>query len=196
MEKKGVRERVREAVQAELAQAAIELFAQRGFAETTVEAIAARAGVSERTFFRHFGAKEDPVLQPIERLSAAAAARLAGRLAEEPPVPALRAALGVAVEFVERDPSAMRTILQLNAANPGLRGRHLEKQAEWVDGLAAVMATRLGMPLGAPAARLPCAVVMAAYEKALTLCAAEDRLADVAEEFDAALAEVGALFEA
>ncbi|HVS86414.1 MAG TPA: TetR family transcriptional regulator, partial [Gaiellaceae bacterium] len=42
-----------------LAQAALELFAERGFDGTTVADIAERAGLTERTFFRHFADKRE-----------------------------------------------------------------------------------------------------------------------------------------
>ncbi len=42
-----------------LVDAAIGLFAEHGFAATTVDEIAARAGVTARTFFRHFTDKEE-----------------------------------------------------------------------------------------------------------------------------------------
>src|SRR3954453_10198728 len=42
-----------------LQQAALELFAERGFDQTTVEDIATRAGVTKRTFFRHYADKRE-----------------------------------------------------------------------------------------------------------------------------------------
>src|SRR4249919_3501895 len=42
-----------------LAQAALELFAERGFDDTTVTEIAERAGLTERTFFRHYADKRE-----------------------------------------------------------------------------------------------------------------------------------------
>jgi AcrR family transcriptional regulator len=48
-------------VRHDLTVAAIELFATRGYDDTTVDEIAARAGVARRTFFRHFRTKEDAV---------------------------------------------------------------------------------------------------------------------------------------
>src|ERR1700688_1830660 len=42
-----------------LAQAALELYSERGFEQTTVAEIAGRAGLTERTFFRHFTDKRE-----------------------------------------------------------------------------------------------------------------------------------------
>src|ERR1700740_1247467 len=44
---------------ARLEQAALDLYAERGFENTTVAEIAARAGLTERTFFRHFADKRE-----------------------------------------------------------------------------------------------------------------------------------------
>ncbi|MEU3250762.1 TetR family transcriptional regulator [Streptomyces sp. NPDC006997] len=45
----------------ELAAAAMELFATKGYEATTVDEIAAQAGVARRTFFRHFRSKEEAI---------------------------------------------------------------------------------------------------------------------------------------
>src|SRR6516165_1565282 len=45
--------------------AAIDLFAEKGFEETTIDDIAAAAGTSRRTFFRHFESKRDLMAQPV-----------------------------------------------------------------------------------------------------------------------------------
>src|SRR3974390_410375 len=42
-----------------LQEAALDLFAERGFDQTTAAEIAARAGLTERTFFRHFADKRE-----------------------------------------------------------------------------------------------------------------------------------------
>ncbi len=44
-----------------LQQAALELYSERGFEQTTVAEIAKRAGLTERTFFRHFADKREAV---------------------------------------------------------------------------------------------------------------------------------------
>src|SRR5690625_7148853 len=56
--------------------AAFELFAERGYEGTTVEAIADRAGVGRTTFFRMFRSKESVVFPAHDQLLAAIEARL------------------------------------------------------------------------------------------------------------------------
>ncbi|MEE3849544.1 TetR family transcriptional regulator [Gordonia sp. LSe1-13] len=57
-----LRARRRNATRIEIQQAALELFEENGFEATTVDEIAAAAGVSPRTFFRYFPTKEECVL--------------------------------------------------------------------------------------------------------------------------------------
>lgn len=61
--------RKRLAVQREVTEIALDLFARDGFAETTVERIAAEAGMSRRTFFRYFASKEELVLGKWELIA-------------------------------------------------------------------------------------------------------------------------------
>ncbi len=76
-----------------LEQAAIELFTERGFEATTAAAIAERAGLTERTFFRHFADKREMLFDGSARLQSLFVESVAGAPASASPLEA--AALGL-----------------------------------------------------------------------------------------------------
>lgn len=89
----GRREENKAATRRALHGAALRMFAERGFEQTTVRDIAAEAGVTERTFFRYFAAKEDLVLGEVLDLLPALHANIVERPAEETPYQAVFGAL-------------------------------------------------------------------------------------------------------
>ena len=141
----GVRERTRVAIRKELGEAAVRLFTERGFAETTAREIAAAVGVSERTFFRYFSSKEDVVLGVLDELGIELAARLAARPAGEPPFIALRRSFDLMTETLTRDPEWSLAVLHLTHRVPALRARQVDKQDRWATRLAEVLADRMGV---------------------------------------------------
>jgi AcrR family transcriptional regulator len=102
----GRREAHKLATRQALQQAADRLFAERGVAQTTVRDITDEAGVTERTFFRYFGSKEDliirdafdwiPILQQV----------ILDRPAAEPPLVAVRRALETLIGSITRSDTA------------------------------------------------------------------------------------------
>jgi DNA-binding transcriptional regulator YbjK len=56
---KNLQSRKRQLVRDAIYDAAIDLFAKKGFDETTVEEVAEAAGISRRSFFRYFETKDD-----------------------------------------------------------------------------------------------------------------------------------------
>jgi len=74
-----LRERTRQRTRAEIAAAALTLFEEKGYENTTVDQIAAAAGVSSATFFRYFAAKEDVLFAHEEEAAAALVAMVAER---------------------------------------------------------------------------------------------------------------------
>lgn len=83
-EMEGRRERKRRETRARIADAALTLFRERGFAAVTVDEIAEAADVSKRTFFDYFPAKEDVVSAWQDRFSALLSDEVAARPAGEP----------------------------------------------------------------------------------------------------------------
>lgn len=129
----------------ELEVVALGLFAEHGFSEVTVEEIASEAGISVRTFYRYFPAKEDVLQLQIERRSEALRAALAARPADEPPLQSLRLALAEVV--ATEDPALLRRWIAVVAATPGLvkgilGGIQLKAQPV----LVGFFAARLGLP--------------------------------------------------
>src|ERR1035438_3723884 len=79
-----------------LMKAAMELYGERGFEQTTVAEIAARAGLTERTFFRHFADKREVLFwgaAAFQELFVTTAARAPASAA---PIEAVAAALAAA----------------------------------------------------------------------------------------------------
>lgn len=93
----GLRERKKERTRKLLREGAAALFAEHGFAGTTVADIAACANVSERTFFRYFESKEALLLPDSVDLFAYVEAELARRPPQEAPLDAVCNALIAAV---------------------------------------------------------------------------------------------------
>ncbi|MFJ1548510.1 TetR/AcrR family transcriptional regulator [Streptomyces sp. NPDC088246] len=78
----------------DMARTAARLFLTQGYERTTVDQIADAAEVPQRTVFRHFPAKEDLVLAPLNASGDALVTALRSRPEEESPMRAMRAAFG------------------------------------------------------------------------------------------------------
>lgn len=76
-----------------LAVAALDLFAEQGYDETTVAQIAERAGLTRSTFFRHFGDKREILAAGQETLSRLLAAGIADAPTDATPLAAVVAGL-------------------------------------------------------------------------------------------------------
>lgn len=88
-----LRERQRAQVRADIRLAAYRLFAAHGFDSVTTEQIAAAAGISPSTFFRHTATKEELLLDPVRRGWGAIVSLLEERPSGEPPDVALARAI-------------------------------------------------------------------------------------------------------
>ncbi len=140
--KVALRERTRNAVRAQLAEAALRLFVEQGFEATTVEQIATETGLSRRSFHRYFSSKEDVLGQWFAEMGQELAEALAARPAEEHPWHALRRAFDDLVDRMSTRPEAL-VITQMMLNSPALHASHLEKVAHWRALLADVLQRRL-----------------------------------------------------
>jgi AcrR family transcriptional regulator len=137
-----IREQTRSVVRSLLAQTAMDLFASQGYDDTTVEEVAAAAGVSRRTLFNYFRSKEDLALSGLAEQGDLIAARLAEQPAEADAWTALRAAFGV-IEEIDTTPEKRLEFITLLFGNESLRAGHAEKQARWQDLFAPLIEPRL-----------------------------------------------------
>src|SRR6187397_786262 len=110
-----------------LRQAALDLYGERGFEHTTVAEIAERAGVTERTFFRHFADKREVLFDGSGLLQQ----RLVDAIADAPaglaPIDVVGHAFADAAALLEERRDHARARAGVIAANPALQERELLK---------------------------------------------------------------------
>ncbi|MFE6697682.1 TetR family transcriptional regulator [Streptomyces sp. NPDC057718] len=193
-------QRKRQLVSDELTESALQLMAQEGFDAVTVDAIAAAAGVSKRTFFRYFASKEDVVVQFLADMGAGMHAELAARPAADPPSTALRHAVWVAMaacaDGAEHSGRALR-VVQLILRTPALRARFLEHQAQWRDDLAVETARRRGLdPEADLYPRLAAGAALVAFDTVLRRWSDSDGADDPADLTDRAFAALAPALDA
>ena len=175
-----------------LIDAAVALFATDGFDETTVDAIAEAAGVAPRTFFHHFPTKESVLFDGYPERLAGTTRRFRAAGAERSLWEALTGASTAFVEAIEAQPELFLLRSRLYRAVPSLRATMLRLSEEWIDGLAAEIAARLGVEPGDDVRpRLVASLLNVAHRSALEVWAAGSGTADLG----ALVAECVALIE-
>jgi AcrR family transcriptional regulator len=166
---------------------ALRLFLRDGYEATTVEEIAAAAGVSHMTFFRYFPRKEavvesddyDPLLADL----------VAARPAGEDPFTAIHQAVRAGLAAVlpdDRDAILVRTRLTLET--PALRARNYRNQDDTRELFAVALARREGRIAPDLRIRVVAAAALAALTTAITAWAEGDGAADLVSLVDEAFA--------
>ncbi|HEU0090341.1 MAG TPA: TetR family transcriptional regulator [Pseudonocardiaceae bacterium] len=184
------RERKKAATRRAIQEHALRLFLAKGYEATTVEEIAAAAGVSHMTFFRHFPRKEavvesddyDPLLAEL----------IAARPADEAPLTAIHRALRQALAAVlpdDREAILVRTRLVLHT--PALRARNWQNQDATRDLFATALAHRDGTTEPDLRTQVLAAAALAALTTAITAWAEGDGAADLVALVDAAFTALG-----
>jgi len=139
----GLRERKKAKTRAAIQEHALRLFRDQGYAETTVQEIAAAAEVSPATFFRYFPTKEDTIV--LDRLDPLMIELFRGQPPELGPTEALRAAIRQSVDTLTADEWELESERQrLVMHAPELRVRMLDQLYAGIDLLATLAAERTG----------------------------------------------------
>lgn len=124
--------------------AAIELFAAKGFEETTADEIAEVAGVSRRTFFRYFASKDDLLAQSVVSYGEVLADEVRSAPANAGQRELLERALLAGVEYTSKDLSKMRQLIAVVDGSMSARQAHQSRMMQVEDTLTEAFASRKG----------------------------------------------------
>ncbi|MEU4979872.1 helix-turn-helix domain-containing protein [Streptomyces sp. NPDC021969] len=134
-----------------LEQAALELYVERGYEQTPVAEITKRAGLTERTFFRHFADKREVLFAGSGRLEELCVGAVAAAPTTASPMEAVAAALDAAAGVFEERGDLVGLRQGVIDANAELRERELIKLASLSGALADALR---GRGVAEPAAEL------------------------------------------
>ena len=158
-----------------LERAAMELYIERGFEQTTVTEIARRAGLTQRTFFRHYADKREVLFAGSGLLEELIVRTLGGALDSAAPIDAVAEALEAAGAAIQEGGDRPRQRQVVIAANPELQERELIKLASLASAIAGALREH-GVP--DPAASLTAeagiAVFKIAFERWISLSEQQD----------------------
>jgi AcrR family transcriptional regulator len=149
-----------------LEQAALELYSERGFEQTTVAEIAERAGLTERTFFRHFADKREVLFGGAGGLQELLVDAVADAPDSLTAIDAVAAGLDAAAALLEARREFAVQRQSIIAANAELQERELIKLASLAAAIAEVLRRRgVGDPAASLTAEAGIAVFKIAFER-------------------------------
>jgi AcrR family transcriptional regulator len=170
-----------------LAKAAMELYAEQGFEQTTVAEIAARAGLTERTFFRHFADKREVLFYGMDRLRDLLARAVADAPASATVMDAVGAAFEAAGAMFQENPERVRLRDAIVSANAELRERELIKLAAFAATVAGALRDR---GIREPAASLAAEAGVAVFKVAFARWISDPGQPDLPAIFRESMAEL------
>nr|BFE56109.1 TetR family transcriptional regulator [Dactylosporangium thailandense] len=180
-------------VKQRLVDAALDLFDERGYEQTTADDIADRAGVGRTTLFRHYRSKEDVIFPDHDRLIAAVRERLATSSADTAILAVTEAVRLVLLSYVEEADRARRRYA-ITSRVAALRDREIASVARYQRLFREFIAGWMGpAPADALRAELMAAAVVSAHNHVLRRWLRREA-ADPAAELEAAMARVVQLF--
>ncbi len=179
----------------QIARAALELFAAHGYEETTVEQVAAAAGISRRTIFRYFPTKADLVWGEFDDELERLADQLAAAPADEPIFDVVRRAVVATNHFGAGALDGADAGITLITTVPALVAHSALRYGAWLDVVARFAARRLDADPEDLRARTVAHVALGAATAAYEHWAASGG-DDPAPELDRAMALVAGGFDA
>jgi len=170
----------------------MELYGERGFDQTTVTQIAERAGLTERTFFRHFADKREVLFAGSGQLQDLLVQTVADAPTWAPPIDAVAAGIEAIGTMLQesRGHSFARQRQSIVAASAELRERELNKMSSLAGALADTLHRR---GIGEPAASLLAEIGIAVFRISFERWVSGPRERDLRELMREALEEVRSL---
>jgi AcrR family transcriptional regulator len=151
-----------------LEKAAMELYGERGFDQTTVAQIAERAGLTERTFFRHFADKREVLFAGSSQLQDLLVRTVADAAATTTPIEAVAAGIEAIGTLLQesRGRAFARQRQRIVAASAQLQERELNKMSSLSSALADTLRRRgAGEPAASLLAEIGIAVFRISFER-------------------------------
>ena len=168
-----------------LEQAALELYIERGFEQTTVAEIAKRAGLTERTFFRHFADKREVLFAGAGSLQDLLVSTLASAPDSAAPIDAVASALEAAGALLQERHEYARQRQAVIAAHAELQERELIKLASLGSAMAGVLRRRgVKDPAASLTAEAGIAVFRIAFERWISESSQQDLPQFIRESLD------------
>jgi AcrR family transcriptional regulator len=149
---------------ARLREAALALYGENGYDATTTAQIAERAGVTERTYFRHFADKREVLFEGEQELRDVMTAAVIAAPRDVPPLSAVQAAYAAAVPLFVAGRSVAERRARIIAATPALQERAHAKSAAIVETVSDALVAR---EVSRPIADLAAQVGRAAFSRAM-----------------------------
>ena len=172
----------REAIRTRISAVAVDLFAEYGFDNVTVEQVAAAADISTRSFHRYFPAKEDAVIGDPAPWGEFVRDALASRPDTEPVWDSLRAAYQALLSTTASGGQLQgRKVMRVLTSTPSLRARNLEKHLLWAQMLTPIVQSRLSGENTSLRARTIVQASLSCFDTALTTWAHVDTAVTAAE---------------
>jgi AcrR family transcriptional regulator len=159
-----------------LTHAAMELYRERGFDQTTVAEIADRAGLTERTFFRYFADKREVLFSGQDRVLETYVTAIAGAPETATPMDMVAAALDAVTPVFHELRDFGRQRYAVIVAHPELQERELLKRAALAAGVAEALRQR---GVAEPAASLAAEAGVIAFKTAYARWASDPDAPDL-----------------